>query len=101
MERRSRITIRFNDQEFDSLTEVAQMHDMSISEYIRSKIFDSNTNDTPIKEPNNKEYHSKMMRFTIQGNLLLKLLAKSSISEEQYKDALETTKRVLAEWGYE
>ena len=94
MQKIQQINIRCNQEEYITISEAARRENSTISEYVRKRVLIELTE-------HGADFQKKLMKSVLQVHLLTKLLAKQSLSEDDYKNAIETSKKLMEKWGYE
>lgn len=106
MRKQNLIALRLTEQEHNHLMILSGAESLSISEYIRRRLFDDYVIELEDEESAsiaqiNNEHDKNLMRAALTTFILSKDLAKLHLPEQQYKEAMQRAKETLKDWGYE
>jgi hypothetical protein len=88
-----RIAIRVNEEEKKHLTILAKKSGLSLSEYVRVRLFEEEMVDKFTK------HERDMTVFNVLGYHLLGKVARKHLSEEEINEAKTKAKKILAEYN--
>ncbi len=105
MNKNIRAAIRFREAEYLHLQELAKQSGQSISDYIRSKLFeDESESEYDVQERNGKDVHEELKEvkwLQIMSSIFTKEIAKHILSDGIYEDNINEISNRLSELGYE
>ncbi|MDF3047962.1 MAG: hypothetical protein K0R73_1080 [Candidatus Midichloriaceae bacterium] len=99
------LSVRVSESEHGHIKTLANQHFLSVSEYIRRRLFEEGLSapfeSEEIQNKFNCNHDQEVMRALVRVLALTKSLAKQSLPQEDFKAAYDAAKQQLQTWGYE
>jgi len=103
MNKNIRAAIRFRETEYSHIQELAKQSGQSVSNYIRAKLFEDeseyNAFDSSIRDLYDEL--KELKRLQIMASIFTKELAKHVLNDDTYTENIKKISNRLSELGYE
>lgn len=95
-----KISLNISDQQKLELQKSAEDNNLSISDYIKTRLFDEQESPDELSNRILSKYEKNLISVTFKNYYVSQLLAKKIASEEEINNAINKANQILKDKGY-